>query len=255
VLVVTGGHSFDRDPFFDVFAANHEITWHHAQHPDARALFTPEAAEPWDVFVLYDMPGITFTKADPPAIFETPSAEFTAGFQALLDAGKGFVFLHHALASWPAWPGFADIVGGRFHYQPARLRGVHYPDSGYLLDVRHTVQVMDPAHPICAGVPASFELTDELYQCPVFADDVTPLMRTTFDMASRQFFSADLAIRGKRHSNEGWSHPVGSDLVAWVKHVGGSPIAYLQFGDGPSAYANPTYRLIVANTIRWAATA
>jgi len=32
-----------------------------------------------------------------------------------------------------------------------------------------------------------------------------------------------------------------------------SPIAYIQFGDGPGTYADPNYRRIVANAIRWAA--
>ncbi len=62
------------------------------------------------------------------------------------------VFLHHAIAGWPAWEGYAEIVGGRFHYQPATLDGIDYPDSGYRHDVTHTVEVLDPTHPICAGI-------------------------------------------------------------------------------------------------------
>ena len=42
--------------------------------------------------------------------------------------------------------------------------------------------------------------------------------------------------------------------MAWTKTVGASPIAYIQFGDGPVTYADPNFRRIVSNAIRWAAT-
>ena len=165
------------------------------------------------------------------------------------------VFLHHAVAGWPAWPEYAEIVGGRFHYQPASLRGANYPDSGYKFDATHTVSLIEPDHPICTGLPGSFEITDELYLFPVFEADVTPLMRSDFDFEAAQFFSADLAIRGQRNSNAGWTHPRGSNCVAWVHARRNSPLAYLQFGDGPAAYSNPNYRRALSNAIRWAASA
>ena len=86
-----------------------------------------------------------------------------AGWRSLLDAGRGLVFLHHAIAGWPAWPEYAEIVGGRFHYQPGSLGGRDWPDSGYRFHVDHTVEVLEPGHPVCAGLPARFPITDELY--------------------------------------------------------------------------------------------
>jgi type 1 glutamine amidotransferase len=204
--------------------------------------------------VMYDMPGITFTGSDPPAEFPEPPRGYPAKFLALLDAGQGMVFLHHAIAGWPAWEGYAEIVGGRFHYQPAVLDGVDYPDSGYRHDVTHTVEVLDQDHPIVEGVDPTFEITDELYLFPVLEDRVEPLMRSTYEFVDGNFYSADRAIRGSRNDRTDWSHPPGSSLVAWTRTVGRSPIAYLQFGDGPATYADPTYRRILANTIHWAAT-
>lgn len=254
VLVVTKGHPFEREPFFEVFDADAGIEWTHVEQPAARALFHPERAAAWDAFVLYDMPGLRFTRGDPPVVFEPPPAEYVEGFEALLAAGKGMVFLHHAVAGWPAWPRYAEIVGARFHYQPGRLGGVAYPDSGYRFDVTHRVEVLEPAHPVCAGLGDGFELTDELYCFPVLEGDVVALLRTTFDTAdASQFSSADLALRGRRNANEGWTHPPGSPLVGWVKHAGRSPIAYLQFGDGPVTYADPSFRRVLANAIRWVA--
>ncbi len=253
VLLVTKGHPFAREPFFEVFDANPDIEWTHVEQPAARALFHPDRAEPFDVFVCYDMAGIRFTGGDPPIETETPPPSYCRDFADLLDAGKGFVFLHHAIAGWPAWPDYAEIVGGRFHYQPAELRGTTWPASGYRHDVTHRVEVVDPDHPITEGLGGGFEITDELYLAPVFEDSVEPLLRSTHRFVADGFYSADLAIRGTRNSNEGWTHPPGSDLVGWAKHAGRSPVAYLQFGDGPATYADPSYRRVLANAVAWAA--
>jgi uncharacterized protein len=254
LLVLTGGHPFVLEAFTEAFDAIAPARWTHETQPHAQAMLTPSAVANFDALVFYDMPGITFTRADPPAEFPTPSDSLVKGMRALLDAGVGMVFLHHAVASWPAWEEYAEIVGGRFHYQPGTLREVHYPDSGYRFDVSHTVEVLDPTHPVCAGLGDSFELTDELYLYPVFEDSVVPLLRTTFPMDdSSPFFSADAAIRGRRNTNDGWSHPAASQMVGWAKNAGNSPIVYLQFGDGPTTYADPSFRRVVDNAARWVA--
>lgn len=254
VAVVTKGHPFEQDPFFAVFDAMDGVDWTHVEHPDALDLVQPERAADFDVFVMYDMPGITFTRSEPPIEFPEPPDGYREAFRALLDAGKPMIFMHHAVAGWPAWEEYAHIVGGRFHYQPATLGDVGYPDSGYRHDVTHTVEVLDADHPICAGLDTTFQITDELYLFPVFVDEVTPLMRSRHSFVDSNFYSADRAIRGDRNSSDGWSHPPGSDLVAWTKTVGASPIAYIQFGDGPQTYADENYRRVLANAIRWAAT-
>ncbi len=244
VLVVTGGHPFEAAPFFAIFDELAGISW--------TAATTPAVGH--DVVVFYDMPGIRFTGADPPMEATAPTDEQREVIAELCARGTGLVFLHHSVASWPAWPEFADIVGGRFHYAPASLHGVEYPDSGYRFNVRHTVEVLEPEHPVCAGLGERFTITDELYCFPVLTDDVTPLLRTTFDTAdTSQFFSADRAIRGRRDSNDGWHHPAGSPLVGWVKHAAASPVVYLQFGDGPQTYADHSFRRVLGNAIRWAA--
>lgn len=254
VLLVTKGHPFEREPFFAVFDADHGISWTHVEQPAAAHLFDPDRLAEFDVVVFYDMPGIRFTGGEPPVRFLDPPADFVRGFREVLETGKGMVFLHHAVAGWPAWEEYARVIGGRFHYQPAELRGVRYPDSGYRFDVHHHVEVLAPDHPVCDGLGDGFDLTDELYLFPVLEDDVVPLMRTTFGVRDpSQFWSADLAIRGRRDSNEGWTHPAGSDLVGWVKSAGHSPVVYLQFGDGPATYADPNYRKVLGNAMRWAA--
>lgn len=244
VLVVTGGHPFDAPSFFTVFDDMAGVSWTASDAP----------APGHDVVVFYDMPGLRFTRSDPPVEVIEPTPEQRRVFDELAAAGCGLVFLHHAIASWPAWDGFAELVGGRFHYQPGRLGGSSYPDSGYRFDVEHTVEVIDRDHPVCAGLGASFTLTDELYCFPVLDEQVTPLMRTTFDTGDpHRFYSADRAIRGDRDSNDGWHHPPGSDLVAWTRTVDRARLVYLQFGDGPVTYADPSFRRALSNAIGWTA--
>ena len=244
VLVVTGGHPFEPDPFFAIFDALGLDEWSRATTPE----------EGHDVIVFYDMPGLQFTGGDPPVRFPEPSDAIRRTIERLTAAGTGLVFMHHAVAGWPAWEEYAEIVGGRFHYQPGSLRGRRWPDSGYVFDVTHEVSILEPDHPVCAGVGPSFTITDELYCFPVFEDSIVPLMRTDFPVhdASR-FHSADLAIRGRRNSNEGWNHPAGSALVAWAKSAGESPVVYLQFGDGPITYADGNFRRVLSNAISWVA--
>lgn len=249
VLVVTRGHPFDRNAFFAVFEANGEIEWSHAEHPAAQLLFGAEAAERFDCFVLYDMPGIRFRAGEAPTFFAPPE-DYKQALLALLEAGHPFVILHHACAAWPAWPEWSEIVGSHFLYHPGESRGHPQPDSGYVLDVEHRVTPVAD-HPITQGIEP-FTLVDELYLAPVFEDSVTPLFVSDFDFVDTNFSSADLAVRGQLNASEGWEHPPGSNLVGWVKSARNSPIVYLQFGDGPSTYSDPNYRQILANAIRWA---
>jgi type 1 glutamine amidotransferase len=249
VLVVTRGHPFDRNAFFAVFEANAEIEWSHAEHPAAQLLFAPEAAERFDCFVLYDMPGINFRAGEAPTFFDPPE-DYKRSLRALLDKGHPLVILHHGCAAWPTWPEWSEIVGSHFLYQPGESRGEVMPDSGYVLDVAHTVTPVAD-HPITKGVEP-FTLVDELYLAPVFEDSVTPLFVSDFEFVDSNFSSADLAVRGELNARGDWTHPPGSNLVGWVKSAGKSPIVYLQFGDGPSTYNDPNYRRILANAIRWA---
>lgn len=255
VLVVTGGHPFEDEPWTELWAAVSAaggLEVEHISQPEALDRIRPGQIGA-DAVVFYDMPGLRFTRdPDEPLALAEPPDGYLKGLREMMRDGIGMVFMHHAVASWPGSEEFAELVGGRFHYQPGELRGASYPDSGYVFDVTHTVEVLDREHPICAGLPSSFELTDELYRFPVFDDSVTPLMRTTYDVNGDGFFSADLAIRGERNSDRGWSHPPGSDLVAWTRDIGGGRLAYLQFGDGPVTYADPTFRRIMINAVEWA---
>jgi type 1 glutamine amidotransferase len=251
LLVTARGHPYERDAFCGLFEPLDDFSWSLVEQPAAQQLFTPAMKEQFAACVCYDMPGISFVSEDPPTPVE-PSAAFKTGFLDLLEAGMGFVFMHHSIAAWPSWPEYAEIVGGRFHYRPAQLRGADWPDSGYRHQVDHQVSIL-AQHPVTEGLPDSFRITDELYLCPVFEQDVVPLLRSDYAFTDDNFYSAQRAVEGTMFSREGWNHPPGCNVVGWVKHYGNSPIVYLQGGDDSAAYENEHFQRLLHNAIRWVA--
>ena len=145
-------------------------------HPDADDRLHPDRLDA-DVVVLYDLPGVRLARGRPAEPFPPPP-EVVEGWEGLLAQGVPVVALHHSLCSWPLWPRFADLLGGVFLYAPGKVVGQDWPDSGYRLDVPQVLTVVAPEHPVCAGLPPVFALTDEPYLCPIFEDAVTPLLRT-----------------------------------------------------------------------------
>ena len=242
VRVVTGGHPFAAEAFFSLFDALAGIDVLHATSPGSGT----------DVVVFYDMPGFEFT-GDPedPVHFVDPTTAQREAILQLTRSGTGLVFLHHAVAGWPTWRQYGELIGGRFHYQPARFAEQSWPDSGYRLDVEHHIEVVAPDHPVCAGVDVRFTLHDERYCYPVLEDRVTPLLRSPQPTSAEHFFSSDHAIRGRMHDRTGWYHPPGSALVGWATTAGRSRVVYLQPGDGPAAYADRNVRRLIGNAIDW----
>ncbi|MEP5765691.1 MAG: ThuA domain-containing protein [Halieaceae bacterium] len=251
LLVTARGHPYERDAFCGLFETLDDFSYSLVEQPAAQYLFNPGLKDRFDACVCYDMPGLNFTAEDPPGLVQ-PTEAFKSGLLDLLEAGMGFVFMHHSIAAWPAWPEYAEIVGGRFHYRPAELRGVTWPDSGYRHQVDHQVSVV-AQHPVTEGLPESFRITDELYLCPVFEESVIPLIRSDYAFTDANFYSAQQAVAGTMFSREGWSHPPGCELVGWVKHYRNSPIVYLQGGDDPVAYDNEHFQRLLHNAIRWVA--
>ena len=250
ILVVARGHPYPRDALGHLFDGLNDCCWSLVEQPAARRFFNPESIGDYAAIVCYDMPGVDFTgEKDAPRLID-PDESLKIDMLAMLEAGMGMVFLHHALAAWPAWEEYGKIVGGRFLYRLACLNGQVWPDSGYRHEVQHTIKIkLD--HPVTDGLPRSFSMVDELYLCPIFTTEIVPILVSDFTFSAENFYSAKLAVEGKMHQNQGWSHPKGSNVVGWVKHYKTSPIVYLQGGDTESALLNPDFSQIVCNAVRW----
>lgn len=205
VLLVTGGHGFDHEPFLKVFRDNPAINVTEVAHQKNADAFDRADLPQYQVVVLYDMP-----KSITPAQQEK--------LQSLFRRGTGLVVLHHALCSYPQWPDYERIIGGRYPEAD--------PAVGYQHDVQVPVVVQAKDHPITAGV-ADFTIHDEIYWGFRVGKDVTPLLTTP--------------------------HAKSGKTLAWTRTEGQSRVVYLQLGHGPEAYAHPAFRKLVAQSIAWAA--
>ncbi len=108
VLLVTKGHPFLRDPFFAIFDAFPDIACSNVEQPAAQAFFTPQRAEPYDAFVMYDMPGIEFSPGgpafhDPPVVSPLAPLALLALPIALFLGWRIVVTLRRPRLSY-AWP-------------------------------------------------------------------------------------------------------------------------------------------------------
>lgn len=214
VLLVTGGHGFQKEPFYQLFADNPNIEVTKAEHnlKAGATAYEREDLYSFDVVVAYDMPP-TSTEAQ------------RARFKGLFQRGIGYVALHHAVLSFEDWPEYERLLGGRYPKPPKGQPQVTEV-VGYQHDVDMPVQVVDKAHPIAAGVP-DFTIHDEIYWGVLIGKDIKPFLRT--------------------------SHPKSMNPVGWTRTEEKARVVYLQLGHDRHAFENPHFRKLVAQAIAWAA--
>jgi len=252
LLVLSGGHPYEAAPFEELlnWLARELGGWElvHLVHPEAEQAVAAGAADGADALLFYDMGGYEF--ADGKVTSCAPTKSYQQAIRRRFAAGKGAVAMHHALAGWADWPDWAEMLGGRFLYQPGEWRGEAWPDSGYRHDVEYQAEVV-ASHPVTAGIPASFAMVDELYLCPIDEAAVTPLVRAQHRFTRDNFYSAALAVSGELYSNKGWDHPDGSNCVAWERRIANAALVYLQFGDGPDTYRDANVRRLLLNALQY----
>lgn len=213
VLLITGGHAFEREPFLEALRTNAALAVMSAEHaPGGAAAWERDDLAAFQAVVLYDMPA---------AITDAQKAKFLSLFKQ----GTGLVVLHHALASFPGWEEYERIIGGRYP-QPPKGQPPVSDRLGYKHDVTFTVHVADGAHPITAGL-ADFAIRDEIYWGFRVGADVHPLLTTP--------------------------HEKSGNPLMWTRTEGRSRVVYLQLGHDRYAYENPGFRELLGRSILWAA--
>src|SRR5262245_31781021 len=124
--------------------------------------------------------------------------------------------------------------------------------SGVVTFKPYRLNVADKQHPITQGLGDGFDVVDEPYLCPMAEDSVHPLMRSSLDPVDASFKGFNPEGGPDKYAN-GWRHPRGSNLVAYTKTAGKSPVVYIQPGHDSDTYKNLMYRKLLLNSIRWAA--
>jgi type 1 glutamine amidotransferase len=208
IAIVTGGHDFDSAAFFGMFDSFKGIQYRQLSHPTALENIQQEDGAFPNVVVFYDMP-------------QQISARGKEVFRMMLMGGTGLVFLHHSLVSYQLWPDFKKMVGGKYHEKNS-------PDaleySTYKHDVQVPVKILDPTHPVCAGIN-DFILQDEIYGKFEVLRGVKPLLGT--------------------------SQPESGPVIGWTQQVANSRVVYIQPGHDGNAFSNPDYRKLVFQAIRY----
>ena len=212
VLLITGGHDFDRQEFFEVFSLMPDVVYRHVVQPGANELFATGEAMNYDVVVLYDMwPNITDAQK--------------AGYLEFLRAGKGIVATHHCAASYQDWPGYVDMIGGMYVLQPLKRHGKTLTASAYKHDVKVPVKVADKSHPITKGL-SDFTILDETYDDTYIHPDAHVLLTTT--------------------------EPTNAPHLAWTMDHAPGRAVYIQLGHDKHAFKDDNYRRLMSNAIAWA---
>jgi type 1 glutamine amidotransferase len=145
-----------------------------------------------------------------------------ANFIKLLNRGVGVLALHHSMGSFQQWDEYSKIIGGKYYLKPT----AENPASTYKHDVDFRVHIADKKHPITRGV-ADFTTHDETYKNCGFQKDNRVLLTT--------------------------DDPTSDKQIGWVRNYGKAKICCIQVGHGPTVYAQPSYRQLIAQAIRWCA--
>jgi type 1 glutamine amidotransferase len=205
VQITVGGHPHDIS-FYSLFENRDDLAVTVNPHPSA---YRRDLRKFADVLVLFDLADIA-------------SEAERKNLQAFLEAGRGVVVLHHALADnwqWKWW--YEEVVGGRF------LMG---QDGDMPRSVAKDKQVLNARgvakHPVLNGV-GELKLDDESYKGMWHSPKSQVLMET--------------------------DNPNNDKAVVWIGPWQRSRVVAIQLGHGPAGHRDPGYRRLVYNAVRWAA--
>ena len=161
VLVVTGGHEYDKPEFKEMFDTLQNLKVDYALTEEMQAMKASSIADKYDAIVMMDM------------VKTEVSDDAKQQFIELSRSGVGMVFLHFTLASRPFWDEYHTMVGGKF-YLPniEKDSSLH---STYMTDMTVDARVLNPAHPVTQGMK-DFKITDAFYGNVAVSPAATPLL-------------------------------------------------------------------------------
>jgi hypothetical protein len=195
LLVITGGHGFEKVPFYNMMDSLGNFTYDRIEQPKANELIASPAVGQYDALVFYDM----YDSITPPQ---------KQAYLRLLKKGKAMVFLHHALVSYQHWDDFQRIIGGKY-YEKATMVNGNSVKSSYQHDVIIPVKIENTAHPVTKGL-ADFEIYDEVYGNFGTQPTIRPLLSTTHPGSSKYI---------------AWTNPFGGSEVLFIQ-LGHGPEAF-----------------------------
>ena len=166
---------------------------------------------------------------DAVAFFTTGELPMSADQKAaLLDfvrSGKGFVGIHSATDTFYEWPDYGALIGAYF--------------DGHPWHQQVTVRVEDSAHPATTGLPAAFQLSDEIYQ---FRNWSRGSVHVLLNLDPR---SVDTRAEGVHRTD-------GDFALAWTRAYGQGRVFYTALGHEPAVWQDARFQQHLTGGIRWA---
>jgi type 1 glutamine amidotransferase len=141
------------------------------------------------------------------------------------DDGKGFIGIHSAAITFPSWPEYGKMLGGRFDGHPwgefkapLVVEGTEFPG------MRH--------------FPRHFTLEDEIYQIKDFSRaDVRVLLRLDAGQV-------DLSRKGVRRKDKDFA-------VVWARTYGKGRVLYNGLGHREDVWERPDIQRMWQEMVRW----
>lgn len=148
-----------------------------------------------------------------------PDAATRRGLMDFIARGGGFIAVHAGTwYNWAGWPEYNRLLiggGTRDHDKPGRF----------------DVTVVAPKHPVMSGVPAHFEIEDELYHQELASDGPpTEVLATAYS-----------PITGKSYPS------------VWIVNGQQGRIVCIALGHDERAHGAPAYQTILKNAVEWTA--
>ncbi len=147
--------------------------------------------------------------------YSPPSATRTA-LTGFVSAGGGLLAVHTAPISFDDWPGWGDVVGGRWQW------GVSSHPSPQPSEVR---VVSD--HPVVAGIDSPITITDEIYGDLAVGDSV------------------DVLAVGTRHEGD------ADQPLVWAHRFGEGRVVYDALGHDVPSLRHPDHSRLLRQALAW----
>jgi uncharacterized protein len=148
-----------------------------------------------------------------------PGDELRGEILKFAESGRGMLLVHAALwYNWRDWPEYNRVlVGG----------GTRRHDRYGEFEVKVTA----PKHPVMAGIPEKFRITDELYH---FQKDAE---------------GAEIEVLATAFSNEtNQTYP-----IVWITRHPETRIVCITLGHDGAAHEHPVFKQLLINSVRWVA--
>ena len=212
ILILTGGHDFEKKEFYKMFDDMPGIEYDKAELPQDMDLLAPGLEKKYDLLLTYDMNS-----------FPTTDKQLE-NYAALIKSGMPLLVFHHSLCGYENRPLYREMIGGQYLQKPMEIDGKKYPASAYKHGETINVTIADKKHPIMQGID-DFAIIDETYKDVYVRDDVHVLMTT--------------------------DNPTSTKQLAWTHKFGKGSVFTIALGHDHISYENPNLPKILLQGIKW----